>query len=76
MDKSRVELLKKQCKMGELTACMTLEGLKYAKQTAESLGECGCEDQSSPGSPGSLSEEKPRRQARLDPRDPGREESA
>ena len=76
MDDSRKQLLLKQCRMGELTACMTLQGLKHAKQTAESLEDCGCEGQSPSGSPGSLSEEKPRRQARLEPRDPGPEEPA
>lgn len=74
--KSRAALLRRQCKMGELTACITLQGLKNAKQTAESLEDCGCEDKSPLGSPGSLAEEKPRRQARPIQRDPGIEEPA
>jgi hypothetical protein len=74
MDNHRRELLLKQCRVGNLTACMTLQGIQHAKQTAESLEDCGCEGQpSTSGSPGSQ-EEKPRRQARLENRDPWREE--
>jgi hypothetical protein len=74
MDQSRIDLLKKQCRLGTMVACVTLQGIQNAKQTIESLEACGCEGQPQPGSPGSLAEEKPRRQARLEGSDPVREE--